>query len=62
MSTRFEFAALQLSVSEVARRTGVTRRTVVRWKHGGIPRWSADTVAIRLGSHPAVIWSNWDSV
>lgn len=56
---RFDIDALNLSVAEIARRTGFTTRTVHRWRHTGIPLFSADRVAIRLGYHPANIWSNW---
>jgi lambda repressor-like predicted transcriptional regulator len=34
-------------------------RTIQRWRVDGIPYWSADRVAIRLGIHPALIWTDW---
>ncbi len=62
MTTRFDFAAIGLDTCEVAERTGFTRRSVQRWKVTGIPWRSADVVAIRLGSHPACIWPEWNRV
>jgi lambda repressor-like predicted transcriptional regulator len=47
------------NLSELARRTGYTLRTIQRWRIDGIPYWSADRVAIRLGIHPALIWTDW---
>jgi hypothetical protein len=44
--------------SELARRTGFAVRTIQRWTI----TYSADRLAIRLGVHPATIWSNWFTV
>ena len=30
-----------------------------RWRHQGIPYYTADRLAIRLGYHPALIWEEW---
>ncbi len=38
---------------------GVTRRAVVRWRHAGIPIYSADRAAVALGVHPSLIWPEW---
>ena len=35
---------------------GVSERTVMRWRHDGIPEHHADQVALELGLHPANIW------
>jgi hypothetical protein len=48
--------------SELARRTGFALRTIQRWTITGIPLYSADRLAIRLGVHPATIWANWFTV
>ena len=37
----------------------VTRRTVVRWAQHGVPRWSADRIAVRLGLVPTLVWPDW---
>ena len=37
----------------------VTRRTIVRWTQDGVPRWSADRVAVRLGFVPTLVWPDW---
>ena len=47
------------NVSDLARRSGYPLRTIQRWKANGIPRNSADHLAIRLGLHPASIWTRW---
>ena len=47
------------NLSELARSTGYPLRTIQRWNTGGIPRHSADALAIRLGLHPANIWPSW---
>ena len=44
---------------QLARRTGFSIRTIQRWTTTGIPLYSADRLAIRLGFHPATIWPNW---
>lgn len=40
----------------LARRLGVARRTVVRWKANGVPLNRADAIAGSLGRHPSEIW------
>ena len=40
----------------LARRVGVTPRTVCRWHRAGLTIYSADAAAIAIGSHAAVIW------
>ena len=47
------------NLCELARRTGYPVRTLQRWNTTGIPRYSADRLAIRLGRHPASIWDDW---
>ena len=57
---RFPLEAVPASnLSELSRRTGYPLRTIQRWRVDGIPYWSADRVAIRLGIHPALIWTDW---
>lgn len=33
--------------------------TVRSWWRNGVPLWSADRAAVRLGVHPAAIWPEW---
>ena len=47
------------NLSELSRTCGYPLRTIQRWKTNGIPRPSADHLAIRLGLHPASIWIDW---
>ena len=47
------------SVAELAARTGYSTRTIQRWKTHGVPLHAADAVAIRLGLHPAIVWTDW---
>jgi hypothetical protein len=55
VNDRFPYEALiavagDPDVSALARRLGVTRRTVHRWAHDGlVPAKHADRIAIRLG-------------
>lgn len=35
---------------------GVSRQTVRRWRRKGLSEWQADRCAVRLGTHPALIW------
>lgn len=46
----------------LAEQLGMARRTVVRWKSGGVPLAQADRVAAALGRHPSEIWGpDWDT-
>jgi phage terminase Nu1 subunit (DNA packaging protein) len=57
---RFPLTAIHgLNNSELARRTGYALRTIQRWSTDGIPLYSADRLAIRLGVHPSTIWTDW---
>lgn len=38
---------------------GITLRTMDRWKANGVPDTSADRAALAIGSHPAIIWTDW---
>jgi len=40
----------------VAGLTGMSYGGVKRWHQTGIPMWTADRLAIKLGAHPADIW------
>ena len=57
---RFSLDSIErTNLSELSRRSGYPLRTIVRWKTGGIPLYSADTLACRLGMHPSSIWPTW---
>lgn len=43
----------------MAARLGIDRRTLTRWRRHGIPDRSADQAAIRLGTHPELLWAGW---
>ena len=59
-ATRFPLVNIGASnLSELSRRTGYPLRTIQRWRVDGIPYTSADRVAVRLGIHPALIWTDW---
>ena len=47
------------SVAELAARTGYSTRSIQRWKISGVPLHAADAVAIHLGLHPAIVWTDW---
>ena len=60
VTSRFPLTAIPMTnLSELARRTGYPLRTIQRWHATGIPYWSADRVAIRLGVHPSALWIDW---
>jgi hypothetical protein len=40
----------------IARITGMSLGSVSMWSRTGIPMWTADRLAIKLGAHPADIW------
>jgi hypothetical protein len=46
---------------EMADMLGISRSCVVRWRTGYavIREYQADAYAIRLGFHPAELWTNW---
>ena len=43
----------------LARRLGVSVRTVWRWNHHGLSDTQADHGAIALGLHPVLVWPDW---
>lgn len=43
----------------IALRLGTEYRTLYRWAECGLNWISADRVACKLGTHPAVIWPDW---
>lgn len=47
-------------MSLIADRGGVSRSTVHRWAHRGVPIWAADRLAARgFHEHPCSIWPDW---
>ena len=48
-------------VATLALRLGVDRQQVYRWSSQGIGIYVADAIAIRLGRHPSLIWTDWFS-
>jgi hypothetical protein len=51
----------QGQVTAAALRLGVGRQVLTRWDRSGIGVYVADSLAIRLGVHPAALWPNWFS-
>ena len=43
----------------LAKRLGVDRNSIYRWRKDGIPEWSADKAAITMGYHPSMIWPEY---
>lgn len=53
-------AAGHPSAADLAGLIGVSPRTIMRWRKCGVPGHQADRAAIRIGSHPSVVWpSSW---
>ncbi len=50
-----------LNNSQLARKVGVSVRTVRRWRggHNLLSPTTAETVADRLGLHPSHLWADW---
>jgi lambda repressor-like predicted transcriptional regulator len=40
----------------IAKTIGMTTNTVFMWDKTGVPLWTADKLAVKLGAHPADIW------
>ena len=52
-------AAETTTVLELARLTDIPARTIHRWMNAGISDRQADRVAVALGLHPSLIWTDW---
>jgi transcriptional regulator with XRE-family HTH domain len=50
--------AESMSLEALARRCGVSARTVRRWHSAGIDVFAADAVAARAGMHPWEVWGD----
>jgi hypothetical protein len=52
-----------VSVGTIADAIGFARGTIHSWRRrSGIPLYSADQVACRLGMHPVDLWPDWYSI
>lgn len=40
----------------IARTIGMSTNTMLMWDKTGVPLWTADKLAVKLGAHPADIW------
>lgn len=49
----------QLRAAAENRALGVDRAQRYRWRQIGISVYDADRLAVRLGTHPALIWDDW---
>lgn len=48
------------TTDEHAEMCGVSDRTVIRWRRGSrLQETTADAVAVSLGLHPSLIWTDW---
>jgi len=45
--------------SHIADASGFNVRTINRYAKFGLDEFQADVLAIRLGTHPALIWETW---
>jgi plasmid maintenance system antidote protein VapI len=55
-------AGRQLSPGAAAERLGVARSNIYAWRLNGVTLDMADKLAIRAGSHPAIVWPEWVDV
>lgn len=44
---------------EMAKTLGTNRTVIARWRKTGIPIGRADSLAVRIGAHPAELWPFW---
>lgn len=54
--------ANEIDTKKMARVVGADQNTVHAWRARGVPFYSADEAAIRLDTHPALIWPEWFDV
>lgn len=47
---------------ELAGDLGQNLQQIYRWRRNGITTQQADQLAVRIGSHPALIWPDWTFV
>lgn len=47
------------TVGLAAQALNIAASELHRWRHQGIPYYTADRLAIRLGYHPALVWEEW---
>lgn len=47
------------SAGDTADLLGVSVRSLHRWRRTGLTERQADVLAIRAGSHPGELWSDW---
>ena len=58
---RFDAAPLltRTNAHQIARQTGMTARTIQRYKTDGLTHNQADRIAVALGRHPSELWTDW---
>jgi len=49
----------EMTVPEIAIRTGIAERSLYRWTVSGLTDRQADHLATALDEHPASIWPEW---
>lgn len=50
-----------VSAGRLAEQLGLSRRTICRYARHGMTEAQADHAACALGTHPALIWSEWQA-
>lgn len=64
MATRYPLDRLKhrthLTDEQLAKRVGVTDRTIRRLRDTGLTNLQADRYAVACGWHPSSIWTGWD--
>lgn len=58
----FDPADVGPSTKALARRLGIDRRQIYRWRKAGLTITRAEWLADRLGRHPAELWDNYYEV
>lgn len=53
-------AAGYRTCSEQVEVLGITERTLDRWKVHGVPDSAADRVALDIGYHGSIVWTDWN--
>jgi hypothetical protein len=52
-------SGLKVDVRSLSEHIGFTHQSIHEWVRSGVPFYSADEAAIRLDTHPLLIWPEW---
>lgn len=53
------YPGVEWTDAEISRHTGISRDSWKKYRVEGVPMFTADEVAVRLGVHPCRVWGSW---